>query len=76
MASAEEHYLGDLTTDEYDLNQFDIKDEDRESLITEDPIVICSGKKNIEQIDAYLNVLGTRIVYDVETAEGDEWFED
>ena len=58
------------------LNQFDIKDEDRESLITEDPIVICSGKKNIEQIDAYLNVLGTRIVYDVETAEGDEWFED
>ena len=76
MASAEEHYLGDLTTDEYDLNQFELADEDRESLITEDPIVICSGKKNIEQIDAYLNVLGTRIVSDVETAEGDEWFED
>lgn len=35
-----------------------------------------SGKKNVQAIDAYNNVLGTRIVMEVETAPDGEYFED
>lgn len=35
-----------------------------------------TGKKNKEQIDAYANILSSRIVIDVEEAPEGEWFED
>lgn len=37
--------------------------------------VIAKGKKNIEQIAAYLNVLGTRISIEYETAASGEYFQ-
>jgi DNA-directed RNA polymerase beta subunit len=36
----------------------------------------CDGKKNVEAIDAYNNVLGSKIVMEVETAEDGEYFTD
>lgn len=36
--------------------------------------IIAKGKKNIEQIAAYLNVLGTRINVDYELAPEGEYF--
>lgn len=44
--------------------------------ITEKNGSIKSGKKNLEQIEAYLNVLGCEIEMEVETAEDGKWFED
>lgn len=35
-----------------------------------------TGKKNVEAIDAYNNVLGSKIVMEVETAPDGEWFTD
>ena len=85
MAMAEKNYLGDLTETEVNLDSVDLDDIPDEveltaknlgEMITEDSYVIATGKKNMEIISAYLNVLGTRINFDAEQANGDEWYED
>ena len=85
MAMAEKNYLGDLTDSDIDLNQVDLDSVDDDvkltpekiqQMIMEDSYVIATGKKNMEIISAYLNVLGAKIEFDAETAEDGEWFED
>lgn len=60
MVIAEQTYMGEPNT-EIDLSEIGN---------------IHEGKKNMEVIQAYLNVLGTRYVFDVEKAKPGEYFED
>lgn len=73
LAQAERSYL----MDEYDLEEEDLEPVDPTELLraTFDDIDM-TGKKNLEWISAYLSVLGTEIVMDVETAPEGEYFYD
>ena len=74
LAQAERSYL----VDEYgDMDEEDLELVDPMELLqsTFDDIDM-SGKKNLEWISAYLSVLGTEIVMDVETAPEGEYFYD
>ena len=74
LAQAERSYL----VDEYgDMDEEDLEPVDPMELLqsTFDDIDM-SGKKNLEWISAYLSVLGTEIVMDVETAPEGEYFYD
>lgn len=83
MAMSEEKYLGDLTTDEIDFSDVEEADiplgmtiDEYFATIVENDYVVATGKKNMEQIEAYMNVLGTEINIETETAPDGGYFED
>ena len=83
MAMSEEKYLGDLTTDEIDFSDVEEADiplgmtiDEYFATIVENDYVVATGKKNMEQIEAYMNVLGTEIDIETETAPDGGYFED
>lgn len=72
---AEHNYLGDVDH-EY---EFDDDGSDPESYLKElleNDSLLYSGKKNMEAISAYANILGDEIEIELEEAEDGEWFED
>lgn len=88
MASAERLYLGDpessgieymldseMLENIYDMTQDEINELINNSLV-ENIGVVNSSRKNMEQIIAYLNVLGSDIEIETETAPDGEYFED
>lgn len=86
MAASSRQYLGDL--DDRFLTEEDLEEmEENARKVNEKPGkylpvliesmgVVNSNKKNLEQIEAYLNVLGTKLVIDTEEAPEGEYFED
>lgn len=73
---AEHNYLGDIDlTYEFE----DEEDVDAEAYLKElmeNDTLLYSGKKNMEAISAYANVLGDEIEIEIEDAPDGEWFED
>lgn len=73
---AEHNYLGELDlTYEFE----DEEDVDAEAYLKElmeNDSLLYSGKKNMEAISAYANVLGDEIEIEIEEADDGEWFED
>lgn len=72
MAMSELNYLGnpeDMCMSEEEFREL-------AEAIEENPGVVNSGKKNTEQLEAYLNVLGTEIEINTDIAPDGEYFED
>lgn len=73
---AEHNYLGDIDlTYEFE-DEEDVDTEAYLKELMENDTLLYSGKKNMEAISAYANVLGDEIEIEIEDAPDGEWFED
>ena len=86
MAASSRQYLGDLDDRTLTDEEIMVMEENARKvqenpgkylpILIESSGVVYSSKKNLEQIDAYLNVLGTKLVIETEEAPEGEYFED
>ena len=68
--------MHDMDQDDLDEQEVTLTEKQLARLIYENPYAANVGKKNMESIYAYLNVLGTELVFETETADDpDEYFE-
>ena len=79
MVMAEKSYLADIGEYHFPIDEEETDDEDIDAFVdsflaeTDNPN---TGKKNMEAIEAYMNVLGSEIDMEVEDAPDGEWFYD
>ena len=79
MVMAEKSYLADIGEYHFPIDDEETDEEDIDAFVdsflaeTDNPN---TGKKNMEAIEAYMNVLGSEIDMEVEEAPDGEWFYD
>lgn len=79
MVMAEKSYLADIGEYHFPIDEEETDEEDIDAFVdsflaeTDNPN---TGKKNMEAIEAYMNVLGSEIDMEVEDAPDGEWFYD
>ena len=79
MVMAEKSYLADIGEYHFPIDDEETDEEDIDAFVdsflaeTDNPN---TGKKNMEAIEAYMNVLGSEIDMEVEDAPDGEWFYD